>query len=131
MDFAYAVHTEVGNKCIGVAGQRPARRAGAPARERRGRRDLHLEGRGGRARRATGWASSSSPRAKQKIKQWFAKERREEAIEGGKDAITREARRTGLPLQRLVSADSMGALARELRYADVSALYAAVGEHHV
>ncbi|MDT7746245.1 MAG: diphosphokinase / guanosine-3,5-bis(diphosphate) 3-diphosphatase, partial [Actinomycetota bacterium] len=69
--------------------------------------------------------------AKQKIKQWFAKERREEAIEGGKEAITREARRTGLPLQRLVSADSIGALARELHYSDVSALYAAVGEHHV
>ena len=70
-------------------------------------------------------------KAKQKIKQWFAKERREEAIEEGKDSITREARRTGLPLQRLVSADSMGALARELRYADVTALYAAVGEGHV
>ncbi|MDT0347823.1 RelA/SpoT AH/RIS domain-containing protein, partial [Streptomyces litchfieldiae] len=72
-----------------------------------------------------------SPRAKAKIRQWFAKERREEALESGKDAIAREVRRGGLPLQRLINADSMGALARELRYTDVSALYTAVGEGHV
>ena len=73
----------------------------------------------------------ASPRAKTKIKHWFAKERREEAIEAGKDAITREARRTGMPLQRLVSADAMAALARELHFPDLSGLYAAVGEGHV
>ena len=72
-----------------------------------------------------------SPRAKAKIRQWFAKERREEALEAGKDAIAREVRRGGLPLQRLMNAESMAALARELRYADVSALYTAVGEGHV
>src|SRR6201999_3173025 len=72
-----------------------------------------------------------SPRAKAKIRQWFAKERREEALESGKDAIAREVRRGGGPLQRLMNAESMAALARELRYADVSALYTAVGEGHV
>ena len=72
----------------------------------------------------------ASPRAKAKIRHWFAKERREEAIEAGKEAITREARRTGMPLQRLASADSMAALARELHYPDLSGLYAAVGENH-
>ena len=72
-----------------------------------------------------------SPRAKAKIRQWFAKERREEALESGKDAIAKEVRRGGLPLQRLMNAESMAALARELRYADVSALYTAVGEGHV
>ena len=72
-----------------------------------------------------------SPRAKAKIRQWFAKERREEALESGKDAIAREVRRSGLPLQRLMNAESMAALARELRYTDVSALYTAVGEGHV
>ena len=72
-----------------------------------------------------------SPRAKAKIRQWFAKERREEALEAGKDAIAREVRRGGLPLQRLMNGDSMAALARELRYTDVSALYTAVGEGHV
>ena len=130
VDFAYAVHTEVGNKCIG---SRVNGRLVALERELENGEVVEIftskaEGAGP----SRDWlAFVASPRAKQKIKQWFAKERREEAIEAGKDAITREARRTGLPLQRLVSADSIGALARELSYADVSALYAAVGEHHV
>jgi guanosine-3',5'-bis(diphosphate) 3'-pyrophosphohydrolase len=130
VDFAYAVHTEVGNKCIG---SRVNGRLVALERQLENGEVVEIftskaEGAGP----SRDWLSFvGSPRAKQKIKQWFAKERREEAIEGGKEAITREARRTGLPLQRLVSADSMGALARELHYSDVSALYAAVGEHHV
>ena len=130
VDFAYAVHTEVGNKCIG---SRVNGRLVALERQLENGEVVEIftskaEG-AGPSRDWLGFVGS--PRAKQKIKQWFAKERREEAIEGGKEAITREARRTGLPLQRLVSADSMGALARELHYTDVSALYAAVGEHHV
>jgi GTP pyrophosphokinase len=130
VDFAYAVHTEVGNKCIG---SRVNGRLVALERQLENGEVVEIftskaEG-AGPSRDWLGFVAS--PRAKQKIKQWFAKERREDAIEAGKDSITREARRTGLPLQRLVSADSMGALARELRYADVSALYAAVGEHHV
>ena len=52
-----------------------------------------------------------SPRAKAKIRQWFAKERREEALESGKDAIVKEVRRGGLPIQRLMNAESMAAIA--------------------
>ncbi len=130
VDLAYAVHTEVGNRCIG---SRVNGRLVALERELENGEVVEIftskaEG-AGPSRDWLGFVAS--PRAKQKIKQWFAKERREEAIEGGKEAITREARRTGLPLQRLVSGDSMAALAHELRYVDVSALYAAVGEHHV
>ncbi|MFL6141972.1 MAG: RelA/SpoT family protein [Labedaea sp.] len=129
VDFAYAVHTEVGHRCIGarvngrlVALERKlengdvveiftSKAEGAgPSRDW-----LHFVG---------------SPRARAKIKQWFAKERKEEAIEAGKEAIAKEVRRIGLPMQRLVSLDSVTALARELRYHEVSALYAAVGEGH-
>ena len=42
-----------------------------------------------------------TPRARNKIRQWFTKERREEAIERGKDAIAKPMRKQGLPLQRL------------------------------
>src|SRR5690606_28458870 len=72
-----------------------------------------------------------SGRARNKIRQWFSKERRETAIEAGKEAIGRAMRKQGLPLQRLMSGEALLALARDLRYADVSALYAAVGEGHV
>ncbi len=72
-----------------------------------------------------------STRARNKIRGWFTKERREEAIEQGKEAIARAMRRQNLPLQRLMSQDSFTEVAHQLRYEDVSALYAAVGEGHV
>src|SRR5690606_40795367 len=70
-----------------------------------------------------------SPRARTKIRQYFNKERREEAIEAGKDAIAKAMRKQNLPLQRLLTTEALTAIARELNLADVSALYAAVGEH--
>lgn len=129
VDFAYAVHTEVGHRCIG------ARVNGRlVALERKLENGEVVEVFTSKAQNAgpsRDWQTFVvSPRAKAKIRQWFAKERREEALEAGKDAIAREARRTAFPLQRLVSGESMAALARELHYADVSALYTAVGEGH-
>ncbi|MEP6629319.1 MAG: ACT domain-containing protein, partial [Lapillicoccus sp.] len=65
------------------------------------------------------------------IRQWFSKERREEAIERGKDAIAKAMRQQKLPLQRLMSVESLTGVAGELRYADIDGLYASVGEGHV
>jgi guanosine-3',5'-bis(diphosphate) 3'-pyrophosphohydrolase len=72
-----------------------------------------------------------SPRARNKIRQWFTKERRDEAIEQGKDAIARAMRKQNLPLQKLMNQDSIAEVAALLRYDDVSSLYAAVGEGHL
>jgi GTP pyrophosphokinase len=69
-----------------------------------------------------------STRTRNKIKQWFTKERRDEAIEQGKDAIARAMRRQNLPLQKLMTQDSLSEVASNLRYEDVSMLYAAVGK---
>ena len=129
VDFAYAVHTEVGHRCIGA---RVNGRLVALERKLENGDQVEIftskaEGAGP----SRDWlAFAASPRARAKIKQWFAKERKEEAIEAGKDAITKEVRRVGLPMQRLVSADAMASVARELRFAEVSALYAAIGEGH-
>jgi GTP pyrophosphokinase len=130
VDFAYAVHTEVGHRCIG---SRVNGRLVALERKLENGEVVEIfTSKAGGAGPSQDWLGFvASPRAKAKIRHWFAKERREEAIEAGKEAITREARRTGMPLQRLVSADSMAALARELHYSDLSGLYAAVGESHV
>ena len=72
-----------------------------------------------------------SPRARNKIRQWFTKERREEAIEQGKDAIAKYLRKQGLPLHRLMSAESLTAVAGDLRYSDIDSLFAAVGDSNV
>ncbi|WP_199434847.1 RelA/SpoT family protein [Qaidamihabitans albus] len=129
VDFAYAVHTEVGHRCIGA---RVNGRLVALERKLENGEVVEIftskaEGAGP----TRDWLSfAGSPKARAKIRQWFAKERRDEAIEAGKEAITKEVRKVGLPLQRLVSADSMGAVATELRHGDISSLYAAVGESH-
>ncbi|CAN5202082.1 RelA/SpoT family protein [soil metagenome] len=130
VDFAYAVHTEVGHRCIGARVN--GRLVALERKLENGEVVEVFTSKAPNAGPTRDWQQFVvSPRAKAKIRQWFAKERREEALETGKDAIAREVRRGGLPLQRLMSADSMGALARELRYTDVSALYTAVGEGHI
>ena len=130
VDFAYAVHTEVGHRCIGA---RVNGRLVALERTLENGEVVEVfTSKAPNAGPSRDWQTFVvSPRAKAKIRQWFAKERREEALEAGKDAIAREVRRGGLPLQRLLNAEAMTALAHELRYADVSALYTAVGEHNV
>ncbi|MFD4292315.1 RelA/SpoT family protein [Rhodococcus sp. NPDC058532] len=130
VDFAYAVHTEVGHRCIGA---RVNGRLVALERTLENGEVVEVfTSKATNAGPSRDWQTFVvSPRAKAKIRQWFAKERREEALEAGKEAIAKEVRRGGLPLQRLLSAESMTAIAHELRYADVSALYTAVGEHNV
>ncbi len=130
VDFAYAVHTEVGHRCIGARVN--GRLVALERKLENGEVVEVFTSKAANAGPTRDWQTFVvSPRAKAKIRQWFAKERREEAFEAGKDSIAREVRRGGLPLQRLMNADSMASMARELRYADVSALYTAVGEGHV
>ncbi|MBY8859520.1 RelA/SpoT family protein [Nocardia sp. CA2R105] len=130
VDFAYAVHTEVGHKCIGA---RVNGRLVALERQLENGEVVEIfTSKAQNAGPSRDWQNFVvSPRAKAKIRQWFAKERREEALEAGKEQISKEVRRSGLPLQRLMSVDAMTALAHELHYSDISALYAAVGENQV
>ncbi|WP_028655723.1 MULTISPECIES: RelA/SpoT family protein [unclassified Nocardioides] len=130
VDFAYAVHTEVGNRTIG------ARVNGrlVPLESTLENGDVvevftsKAEGAGP----SRDWLNFvKSQRARSKIRQWFTKERREEAIERGKDEIARLMRKEGLPLKRLLSHDSLTLAASAFRLADVSALYAAVGEGNI
>ena len=72
-----------------------------------------------------------SPRARTKIRQWFSKERREEAIERGKDQLTRALRKHHLPLQRTVTSEALLAVAQDFNRGDVAALYEAIGSDAV
>ena len=130
VDFAYAIHTEVGHRTIGarVNGRLVALESALD----NGDTVEIFTAKTAEAGPSRDWLKFvQSPRARNKIRQWFSKERREAAVEAGKDQIARAMRKQGLPLQRLAAADTLITLARDLRYPDVSGLYAAVGEGRV
>jgi len=127
IDFAYAIHTEVGNKTIG------ARVNGrlVPLESVLANGDVVeiFTSKAENAGPSRDWLSFvRSPRARNKIRHFFTRERREESIESGKDLLARQLRKGGLPLQRLLTLEHLTAVAGYFKLADVSALYAAVGE---
>ena len=130
VDFAYAVHTEVGNRCVGakVNGRL------IPLESPLSNGDVVdvLTNKSENASPSRDWLNFvKSPRARSKIKAWFSKERREEAIDAGRESIARQMRKAGLPLQKIFAGHSLLELAHEMKYPDISALYAAVGDGHV
>jgi GTP diphosphokinase / guanosine-3',5'-bis(diphosphate) 3'-diphosphatase len=130
VDFAYAVHTEVGHRTIGarVNGKLVALESTLD----NGDTVEVFTSKAENAGPSRDWlAFVKSPRARTKIRQWFAKERREDAIDQGKTALSKAMRKAALPMQRLLGGDQLLTLAREMHLADVSALYAAIGEGHV
>ena len=130
VDFAYAVHTEVGHRTVG------ARVNGklVPLESSLTSGDV-VEIFTSKAETAApnrDWLTFvKSPRARSKIKAWFSKERREEAVESGKESLTRAMRKAGLPLHRLLAGGALQALLADLHYPDVTSLYVAVGEGRV
>jgi GTP pyrophosphokinase len=130
VDFAYAVHTEVGHRTMGakVNGRL------VPLDSQLGTGDVVevFTSKNPDAGPSQDWLNFvTSPRARSKIRQWFTKERRDEAIEQGKDAIARAMRKQNMPLTRLMSPESLADLAHTLHLEGVEALFAAVGEGHV
>jgi GTP diphosphokinase / guanosine-3',5'-bis(diphosphate) 3'-diphosphatase len=130
VDFAYAVHTEVGDKTIGakVNGRL------VPLETALNSGDVVeiFTSKSQDAAPSQDWLNFvKSPRAKAKIKHHFSQERKDEAIEQGKEALTKAMRKQNLPLQQLMSAESLAKLVSDLRYTDVSALFAAIGENQV
>ncbi|MCU1373590.1 MAG: (p)ppGpp synthetase, RelA/SpoT family, partial [Actinomycetia bacterium] len=129
IDFAYAIHTGVGHACIG-----------ARVNGRLQPLDSKLQS-GDTVEIFTSKVDHSpsrdwlniavTPRAINKIKQWFSRERREDALETGKDELTRALRREGLPVQKLLSGPNVAEVAKAMSYVDVDALYVAIGENHV
>src|SRR5918997_359170 len=130
VDFAYAVHTEVGHRTIGARVN--GNLVSLESTLTNGDVVEIFTSRSPTAGPSKDWLGFvGSSRARTKIRQWFTKERRDDAVEAGKEARTRAMRKAGLPLQRLLGGDALATLAKDLRHADVTALYAAVGENQI
>ncbi|HEY3942406.1 MAG TPA: bifunctional (p)ppGpp synthetase/guanosine-3',5'-bis(diphosphate) 3'-pyrophosphohydrolase, partial [Acidimicrobiales bacterium] len=130
VDFAYAIHTEVGHRCIG-----------ARVNGRLVPLDTQLQSadtveiftsKSPTAGPSRDWLKIvASSRARNKIRQWFSRERREDAIESGREDLTRALRREGLPLQKILGSSALRAVAESMNLVDLDALYATIGENQV
>jgi GTP diphosphokinase / guanosine-3',5'-bis(diphosphate) 3'-diphosphatase len=130
VDFAYAIHTEVGHRCIGakVNGRL------VPLETKLNSADTVeiFTSKAPTAGPSRDWLGIvASSRARTKIRQWFSRERREDAIELGREELTKELRREGLPVQKLASEHSLADLAASMNYADLDALHAAIGDNRI
>ncbi len=130
VDFAFSVHTDVGLRCAGakVNGRL------VPLESKLSNGDVVeiVTNKSDAAGPSRDWLNFvKSPRARSKIKAWFSKERREEAIDAGRESIARQMRKAGLPLQKIFAGHALLELAHDLHYADIDALYSAVGDGHV
>lgn len=130
VDFAYAVHTEIGNRCVGAKVNGRLVSLGTPLTNGDVVEVVTNKGEG--AGPSRDWLQFvQSPRARSKIKAWFTKERKEEAIDAGKESIARQLRKQGAPLQKIFAGQSLLELAHDMKFPDITALYAAVGDGHV
>ena len=127
VDFAYSVHTEVGNKCVGAKVNGKL----VPLESKLANGDVVdvVTNKNPNAAPSRDWLNFvQSPRARSKIKAWFSRERREEAIDAGKESIARQIRKAGLPLQKILGGQTLLQVSHELNYSDIDSLYAAVGD---
>ncbi|MEY3309870.1 MAG: pyrophosphokinae, partial [Actinomycetota bacterium] len=130
VDFGYAVHTEIGHRVMGakVNGRL------VPLDTQLGSGDTVevLTSKNPEAGPSQDWLNfATSQRARSKIRSWFTKERRDDAIESGREALAKVVRKKNLSLSRVLSAQNLASVATGLKYENVDSLYAALGEGQV
>ncbi|HET7488214.1 MAG TPA: bifunctional (p)ppGpp synthetase/guanosine-3',5'-bis(diphosphate) 3'-pyrophosphohydrolase [Acidimicrobiales bacterium] len=130
IDFAYAIHTEVGHRCIGAKVN--GRLSPLDSSLHSGDTVEIFTSKVASAGPSRDWLKIAvTPRARNKIRQWFSRERREDAIENGREELTKAMRKEGLPVQKLSHSPALTDIATAMNYQDIEALHAAIGDGHV
>jgi len=125
IDFAYAVHTEVGHHCVGAKVN--GRLVPLDTVLRSADVVKIVTSKSDTAGPSRDWlAIAQSSRAKSKIRQWFQRERRDDAIEGGREELTKALRREGLPIATSLSSSALDAVIATLNLEDIDALFMAI-----
>ncbi len=130
VDFAFQIHTEVGERCTGARVN--GRLVPLETRLQSGDRVEVITSKNPDAGPSKDWLNFvASPKAANKIRNWFSRERRSEYIESGRDSLMSALRRADLPVQRTMKSELLAEVADEMNYTDVDALLASIGEGHV
>ncbi|OIJ21968.1 (p)ppGpp synthetase [Anaerobacillus alkalidiazotrophicus] len=125
LDFAYRIHTEIGNRCIGakVNGKM------VTLDHRLNTGDIvdvltskHSYG------PSQDWIKiSQSSHAKNKIRQWFKKERRDENVAKGRDLVEKEIKKHSIEPKEVLTTDNIEVVANKFNFQGEEDMYAAVG----
>ncbi|MGQ0670330.1 MAG: RelA/SpoT family protein [Actinomycetota bacterium] len=130
VDFAYTIHTEVGHRTIGA--KVGGKLVPLDYELRTGDTVSILTSKAQGEGPSQDWLKFvKTPRARNKIRQWFSRERREDALEEGRDAMQRLMRKQNVPFKRLATEDALTQVAAELKHPNLDSLYVAIGEGHV
>src|ERR671915_104115 len=129
IDFAYSIHTEMGHKTVGA---RVNGRLVALTHSLSSGDSIEIITTKGPASPSRDWLQIvKTPRARNKIRQWFARERREDALGQGRDLLVQSMRRQGLPVEKIAKSNLLEQVAEGLSYHDVDAMHVAIGEGHL
>ncbi len=130
IDFAYAIHTDVGHRCIGARVN--GRLAPLDTALNSGETVEVITSKVETAAPTRDWLKIAiTPRARNKIKQWFSKERREDALENGREELVKALRKESMPTMKLIGQAATKAVVADLGLDDLDQLYVAIGEGHV
>ncbi|WP_069649399.1 RelA/SpoT family protein [Caloranaerobacter ferrireducens] len=125
IDFAYRVHTAVGNNCIGA--KVDGRIVPLDYKLKNGNIVEILTSANSNGPSRDWLKIVKSSHAKSKIRQWFKKEERTQNINRGKEQIEKEVKRQGFKLTEILKEDWLEEVASKLSLSSVDDLYAAVG----
>ncbi|TSA52681.1 MAG: bifunctional (p)ppGpp synthetase/guanosine-3',5'-bis(diphosphate) 3'-pyrophosphohydrolase [Actinobacteria bacterium] len=130
VDFAYAVHTEIGHSCMGARVN--GRLVSLDTVLNSGDTCEILTSTVESAEPQEQWLDFvASPKAKSKIKQWVSRERIDDLVEVGRDELVENLRREGVRVQQVLDSNEFVHEIESMNYADASALFRAIGEGHV
>ena len=130
VDFAYAVHTEVGHSCMGARVN--GRLVPLEYKLTSGDTCEVLVSQGEINEPSQDWLEFVvSPKARSKIKQWLSRERLEDLVENGKDELIERLRQKGLPAKKVLESQVLSDEVALLNFEDDDAFFAAIGDQRI
>ncbi|GIO75524.1 GTP pyrophosphokinase [Paenibacillus dendritiformis] len=125
LDFAYRIHTEVGNRTIGAKVN--GRIVPLDHQLKTGDIVEILTSKHSYGPSADWVKIAQSSHARSKIKQWFKKEKREENVQKGREGIERELKRLGLEPSAWMTDDKLLEVAKKFTFNDIEDMMSAIG----
>jgi GTP pyrophosphokinase len=129
IDFAYSVHTDVGSHTVGAKVNGRI----VPLHTTLNSGDIVevITSKSSRGPSRDWIDIVNTPRARQKIRQHFRREQREDSEHSGRDLLQEALRREGLPSAKILSSKVFGQISKEIGFSKPEDLYAAIGSGRV